>query len=356
MIRHGKAGWRGFARRVFARRVLARRVLALRGLARGGSARRASRAAIAIVATLVPLSASAEGYPSRPIRLVVGFPAGGPTDAPARIIAERLRASLGQPVVVENKPGAGGMIAVNDVLAQPRDGYSLLLCTYIDPINAVLNKAATYRPQDLAPIAQITRAYYGLAVRQDMPARTLAEFVDYAKARPGGLTYGHVGIGSAPDLIARELEQLTGVRMVAVPFRGTGPALQEMVAGRLDLLVGPLVVTMPLYEAKQIRLIGMTSPQRLAVAPEIPTLSEQGVPLVSSGWLGVCGGRGLPADVTDLLVRRVREAVASPEYQALMTQTGIEGVGSTPAEFGPVIMQTAEEVRSLMKRLGEPAN
>lgn len=292
-------------------------------------------------------------YPTRPIRLLVGFPAGGPTDGPARIIAEKLRGSLGQPVVVENKPGAGGMIAVNDVLAQPRDGYSLLVCTYIDPINTVLVKAATYTVEDLEPISQITRAYYALAVKNDLPVTNLDEFVAYAKARPGEITYGHVGVGSAPELIAKELEVLTGIRMTAVPFRGTGPALQEMVAGRLDAIVGPLVVTMPFHESRKVKLLGMTSPARLAVAPGVPTLTEQGVGLVSSGWLGICGGKGLPKPIVGKVSEAVRDAVASPEYQALMTQTGVEGVGSTPEEFGPVIARTAENVRDLMKRLGQ---
>lgn len=309
-------------------------------------------AACLLAAGLLVGPAAAETYPSRPIRLVVGFPAGGPTDGPARIVAEKLRVSLGQPVVVENKPGAGGMIAVNDVLAQPRDGYSLLLCTYIDPINTVLLKSATYKVEDLQPISQITRAYYAVAVRKDLPAATLQDVLAYARARPGELTYGHVGAGSAPELIAREIESKTGIRMTAVPFRGTGPALQEMVAGRLDLLVGPLVVTTPLYEARQIRLLGMTSPARLAVAPEIPTLTEAGLPLVSAGWLGVCGGSGVPKTIVDLLGRHVRAAVASPEYRDLMAKTGVEGVGSTPEEFGPVIARTAADVRTLMERLG----
>jgi tripartite-type tricarboxylate transporter receptor subunit TctC len=312
--------------------------------------------ALALAAALaLPGSApaqQAQPYPSRPIRLVVGFPAGGPTDGPARVIAEKLRASLGQPVVVENKPGAGGAIAVNDVLAQPRDGYSLLLCTYIDPINTVLLKGVSYKLEDLAPIAQITKAYYGLAVPASAPVNSVAEFVAYAKARPGQLNYGHVGVGSAPELIAREFELLTGVKMTAVPFRGTGPALQEMVAGRLDFLVGPLVVTMPLYEAKSIKLLAMTSPERLAVAPAVPTLTEAGVNLVSYGWLGVCGGAGLPPDIIALLNRRVREAVASPEYQALMTQSGVLGVSTSPEEFGQVIRDTAADVRTLAGKLG----
>ena len=308
-------------------------------------------------ASLLPGLASAQSaYPNRSIRLVVGFPAGGPTDGPARIIADKLRTSLGQPVVVENKPGAGGAIAVNDVLGQPRDGYSLLLCTYIDPINTVLLKNVSYKLEDLQPISQITKAYYGLAVPNTLPVNSVQDFIAHAKTRPGQLNYGHVGVGSAPELIAREFELLTGTKMTAVPFRGTGPALQEMVAGRLDFLVGPLVVTMPLFEAKQIKLLAMTSPERLAVAPDVPTLTEQGVKLVSYGWLGVCGGSGLPRDVVDLLNRHVRDAVASPEYQALMKQTGVLGVSTSPEEFGKVVTETAADARSLAGKLGIETN
>lgn len=309
-----------------------------------------------LLATILAGAVRAEPYPTRPIRLVVGFPAGGPTDGPARVIAERLRASLGQPVMVENKPGAGGMIAVNDVLSQPRDGYSLLLCTYIDPINTVLLKTATYRPEDLGGISQITRAYYALAVPKTLPANSIREFIAYARGRPGQLNYGHVGVGSAPELVAKEFEQLTGIRMTGVPFRGTGPALQEMLADRLDFLVGPLVVTMPLYETRQIKLLAVTSPDRLAVAPDVPTLTEEGVPMVRYGWLGLCGGAGLPRDVVDLLSRRVREAVDSPEYRALMVATGVQGVSSSPEEFAAVITKTAAEAATLMTKLGQPPN
>ena len=312
-------------------------------------------AVAAALPTVLPV-AQAQQYPSRTIRLVVGFPAGGPTDGPARIIADKLRVSLGQPVIVENKPGAGGAIAVGDVLSQPRDGYSLLLCTYIDPINTVLLKSVKYKLEDLQAISQITKAYYGLAVPNTLPVNSVSEFVAYARERPGELNYGHVGVGSAPELIAREFELLTGIKMTAVAFRGTGPALQEMVAGRLDFLVGPLVVTMPLFEAKQIKVLGMTSPERLAVAPDVPTLTEQGVKLVSYGWLGVCGGAGLPREIVDLLNRHVRDAVASPDYQALMKNTGVLGVSTSPDEFGEVIVKTAADARMLATKLGIKSN
>src|SRR5882724_842691 len=207
-------------------------------------------------------SASAQSYPDRPIRLIVGFPAGGPTDGPARVLAEKLRVSLGQPVVVENKPGAGGKIAVDYILAQPRDGYTLLLCTYIDAINTVLYRKSSYQLADLAPVSLITNAFYAVAAAKDLPVSTMAEFIAYAQLHPGELNYGHVGAGSAPELVTKRLEQATSIRMTGIPYKGMGDALQEVVAGRVQFAIGPLITTMPLFEAGKIKVLAMTSEQR----------------------------------------------------------------------------------------------
>jgi tripartite-type tricarboxylate transporter receptor subunit TctC len=226
-------------------------------------------------------------YPDRPVRLVVGFPAGGPTDGPARVLAEKLRNSLGQPVVVENKPGAGGKIAVDYILGQPRDGYTLLVCTYIDAINTVMYRKSSYKLDDLAPVSLITNAFYAIAVSKDLPVKNIQEFIAYAKARPTEINYGHVGAGSAPELVAKRFERATGVQMTGIPYKGMGDALQEMVAGRLQFAIGPLITTMPLFESDKLRVLAMTSPQRLAAAPNVPTLTEQGVPIVAGTWLGI---------------------------------------------------------------------
>jgi tripartite-type tricarboxylate transporter receptor subunit TctC len=297
-------------------------------------------------------SAFAQSYPSKPIRLVVGFPAGGPTDGPARVMAEKLRVSLGQPVVVENKPGAGGKIAVDYILAQPRDGYTLLFCTYIDPINTVLYKKSSYTLDDLAPVSLATNAYYAFAVANDVPANSMQEFVAYAKAQPGTLNYGHVGAGSAPELVIKRFEKVTGIKATGVPFRGMGDALQEIVANRIQFAVGPLVVTTPLFESRKLKVIGMTSPQRLPVAPDVPTLQEQGVPIVAGTWLGVCAGKGVPEPVIALLNKHIADAVKTPEYQTLMEKTGIIGVSSTPEEMGRAMRKTADEAGELIRELG----
>jgi tripartite-type tricarboxylate transporter receptor subunit TctC len=295
---------------------------------------------------------AAETYPSRSIRLLVGFPAGGPSDVPARIIAEKLRTALGQPVVVENKTGAAGMIALNEMLSQARDGYTLLLCSYIDAINTVIYRKPTYKVADIEPITLISKAYYAFAIPAALPPNSLKEFIDYAKARPGTLNYGRVGSGSVTELLAKKFEQIAGVSMTGVTFRGTGPAMQEIVAGRLDFMVGPLAVTMPLYEAKKVKVIGMTSPERLAIAPAVPTLAEQGMPIVNYGWWGLCAGSGIPKPVVELLNRHVGAAVASDDYRATMDKSGVIAISSTPDEFSRLLVETAKEADVMVRELG----
>lgn len=309
---------------------------------------------LALAAGLATLPAMAqEAWPSRPVRMVVGFPAGGPTDIPARIIADKLRQRLSQPVVVENRSGAGGRIALDHVMAQPRDGHTLLVCTYIDALNT-LGANRPYPLSDMAPISQITRAYYALVVPNDLPVRTAPEFVALATQRREGLAFGHVGGASMPNLVARIFEGLTGITMVEVPYRGTPPVLQDLIGGRLQLFVGPLVNTMPLAQAGQLRAIGMTSPERLPVAPQVPTLREQGIDLVAYGWLGICGGAGTPPSVVAQVNRMVVEAVASPEYRAAVEGTGAGAVSSTPEELRALMQATVEQYGPVIRRFSIP--
>ncbi len=311
-------------------------------------------AAIALALSVVGLPALAqEAWPTRPVRMIVGFPAGGPTDIPARIVADRIRTRISQPLVVENRSGAGGRIALDHVMTQPRDGHTLLVCTYIDALNT-LGTTRPYPLSDLAPIAQITRAYYALVVPNDLPVRTAPEFVALARQRAEGMAFGHVGGASMPNLVARIFEGLTRISMVEVPYRGTPPVLQDLIAGRLQLFVGPLVNTMPLAQAGQVRAIGMTSPERLAVAPDVPTLREQGIDLVAYGWLGICGAAGIPPAVVAQVNRLVVEAVASPEYRAAVEGTGAGAVSSSPEELGQLMQATVAQYRDVIRGFNIP--
>ena len=304
----------------------------------------------ALIAMLVS-AAGAQEFPNKTIRIVVGFPAGGPSDVPARILAEKLRV-LGQPVIVENKTGAAGMIALNDVLAQPRDGHTLLLCSYIDAINPLLYRKVAYRLDDIAPVSLIQKAYYAFTISNELPVNDLKGFVAHAKSKPGALNYGKVGAGSVTELLAKQLEKVAGISMTGVTFRGTGPAVQEIAAGRLDFMVGPLAVTIPLHEAKKVKIIGMTSPERLPVAPDVPTLKEQGTDIVNYGWWGVCAAAGTPRPILETLNRHVATAVASPEFKTVIEKTGVIPVSSSVDEFAAIIAETAKEAGVMIKELG----
>ena len=296
-------------------------------------------------------AASAQEFPNKTIRIVVGFPAGGPSDVPARILAEKLRV-LGQPVIVENKTGAAGMIALNDVLAQPRDGHTLLLCSYIDAINPLLYKKVAYKLDDIAPVSLIQKAYYAFTISNELPVNDLKGFIAHAKTRPGALNYGKVGSGSVTELLAKQLEKTAGISMTGVTFRGTGPAVQEIAAGRLDFMVGPLAVTIPLHEAKKVKIIGMTSPERLPVAPDVPTLKEQGTDIVNYGWWGVCAASGTPKPILEVLNKHVAAAVASGEFKSVIEKTGVIPVSSSVDEFAAIIADTAKEAAVMIKELG----
>ncbi|HEY5900432.1 MAG TPA: tripartite tricarboxylate transporter substrate binding protein [Burkholderiales bacterium] len=305
-----------------------------------------------LAAALLCGTAHAQTYPDKPVRLVVGFSAGGPTDLPARFIADKLGASLGQRVVVENRPGAAGQIATQDVLAKPRDGYNLLLCTHFEGINLAVYKNVAYRLADLAPISQISRYYYGVVSSKELPAADLESFVAHAKANPGKLNYGMLGNGSAQQILALELGKLTGIQMTGIPYKGGADAMNDLLAGRVQMYVSPTLAVLPQYKAGRVRLLGVSSPERLAVAPEIPTLAEKGLPFVRFGWLGVCAGSGTAHSVIALLNRHIAAIVATADYRAMNDKAGTVAQSSTPEELGKILEETYEQTARISKEFG----
>ncbi len=306
---------------------------------------------LALVLALFCAAAHAQ-YPDKPIRLVVGFSAGGPTDLPARFIAERLGSALGQRVVVENRPGAAGQIAAQDVLAKPRDGYHLLLCTHFEAINAAVYKNVQYRLADIAPITQISRYYYGVVASNEVPARDWDEFVAYARANPGRLNYGMVGQGSAQQILALELGKLAGTQMVGITYKGGAEALADVLAGRVQLYVSPTLAVIPPYKAARVRLLAVSSPERLAAAPEVPTLVEKGLPFVRFGWLGVCAGAGTPQPAIALLNRQIGAVVQSAEYREMSEKAGSVALSSTPEELAKILAETHEQAARVAREFG----
>ena len=293
-----------------------------------------------------------DAYPTRPIRLVVGFGAGGPTDIPARFIADKLGEALGQRVVVENKPAAAGMIATRDVLSQPRDGYTLLLCTHFEAINTAVYKNVQFKLSDVAPISLIAKYYYGLALANSIPADDFAAFVQYAKAHPGDVSYATIGAGSAQEILARQLEKLTGITMNRIPFRGGPQVVQELLAGRVHFYVSPTLAIVPQYQAQQLKILAVSAPERLKNLSEIPTLTEKGVDFVRFGWLGICAGTGTPQPVLDLLRRHIVAIVDTAEYRTMIEKAGSIAVSSTPDELRQVITQTLDDVAASIREFG----
>jgi tripartite-type tricarboxylate transporter receptor subunit TctC len=306
----------------------------------------------ALVFGLVAPVSAQENYPDRPVRLVVGFGAGGPTDIPARFIADKLGTALGHRVIVENKPAAAGMMATRDVLAQPKDGYSLLLCTHFESINVAVYKNVQFRLEDLAPIALISKYYYGLTLSNSVPAADLKSFIAYAKAHPGQINYASIGTGSAQELFARQLEVLTGIKMNRIPFR-TGPqVMQELIPGRVQFYVSPMLSVLPLHENKELKVLAISSPERLKSAPQIPTLRENGIDFVRFGWLGICAAAGTPRPIVDLLNRHIAAIVAAPDYQTVTERAGSIPVSSTPEELRQIIFETREQVAATIQEFG----
>jgi tripartite-type tricarboxylate transporter receptor subunit TctC len=305
---------------------------------------------LAATAMLVAGTAAAQtSYPDKPLRLVVGFSAGGPTDLPARFIADRLGTTFGQRVIVENRLGAGGQIATVDVLGKPRDGYNLLLCTHFESINAAIYKKIAYKLSDVAPISQISRYYYAIALTNDVPAPNWEAFIAYAKANPGKINYGTVGRGSAQEILALELGKMTGTQTTGVPYKGGAELMNDLISGRIHFYASPTLSIIPQYRAGKLRIIAVSSPERLAVLPDTPTLAEKGLPFVRFGWLGICAGSGTPPPIIAMLNRHIAAIVKMPEYRDMIEKAGSVPLSSTPEELAKILSETYEQTAAIAR-------
>ncbi len=307
--------------------------------------------AVGLVVSALPAPAQ-DNYPTRTIRLVVGFGAGGPTDIPARYVADKLGTALGQRVIVENKPAAAGMLATRDVLSQPADGYNLLFCTHFESINTAVYKNPGFKLADLAPISLVAKYYYGIALSNSIPADNFEQFVQYAKGHPGEVTYATIGAGSAQEIMARQLEKIAGISMNRIPFRGGPQVVQEMIAGRVNFYASPTIAVVPQYQQKQLKLLATTSPTRIPSIPDVPTLKEKGLDYVRFGWLGFCAAKGTPQPILDRINKEIGKIVAMPEYQELITKGGSLPEASTPEQLGQIITQTVLDVEGTIKEFG----
>ena len=269
-------------------------------------------------------TAWAQTYPNKPIRLVVPFPPGGPTDVMARLIAQRLSSTLGS-VILENKAGAGGTIGTKAVAAAEPDGYNLLFGgTSTLAINPAVYKDLRYDPvTSFAPVAMVSTSPFVLVVHPSVPVHTVDELVGYAKANPGKVNFGSAGVGTTPHLAGELFKSLTGVDVVHVPYKGGGPVLTDLVAGQIQMTFELTAVLLPLIRAGKLRALAVATEERNPDLPEVPTMIESGVPgcLVSS-WFGIVGPAGMPLHVIDRLNLEINRGLRSAEIVASLAQLG----------------------------------
>lgn len=303
----------------------------------------------------MPLIATAQTWPSRPIKLVVPFPPGGGTDIAARIVAERLAARLGQPVLIDNKPGASTAIGVVAVSSADADGYTLLFSGSSSyTVNPAVRTRLAYDPfRQLTPIAMVTRAPLVLVTAADGPYRTLQDVTARAKANPGVLTYSTFGAGSAPHLAGELLAQAAGVKLMAVPYKGSAEAAVGTIRGDVSLGVDTLAAARPHLQAGKLRALAVVSDKRSSLLPGVPSYGELGLSAaLLDAWYAVAGPAGLPAPVRDALLRAVTAVVAEPEVRAKLAQQAMEPALLGPAPLREVMDQEIARYRAVVARSG----
>jgi tripartite-type tricarboxylate transporter receptor subunit TctC len=305
-------------------------------------------------ATLAPSLAWAQEYPSRPIRIVVPYSAGGASDAPMRVIAQELSKQLGQGVVVENKPGQGAMIGSEMVARAAPDGYTLLLASNPQAISANLYEKLSFDPlEDFAPISLFSREPSVLVVNPGLPVYTLKEFIEYVRARPGQVNYASSGNGSAQHLFTAMFLSAAGLKMTHVPYRGSAPAVQDVVAGQVPVTMPGLAAMIPHIRDKRLRPLATTGATRSPLLPDVPTLAESGFPGFSAYvWSGLMAPKGTPPAVVQRIHRELATAMRTPVVKAFMEKAAIEEIITTPAEMHAFMRQEKERSGKVIKETG----
>lgn len=286
----------------------------------------------------LPRIARADKYPSHPVLLLVGYAPGGPTDICARLIAQWLSQRLGQQFVVENRSGAGGTIATEAALRADPDGYTLLILTSSNAINATLYRHLSFNfMASYAPIAGIMQAPSVLEVNPSVPIKSTAEFIAYAKAHPGKLNLGTAGNGSPPQMFAELFMYKTGVKLNEVGYRGGGPALVDLLSGQVQVMFEGVTSSIGYLRAGKLRPLGVTSAKRLAALPDVPPIADTVPGYDATGWFGLGAPKGTPAPIIDLLAKEVAAGLADPTMKAHMAKLGAEPMPMGPAELAKLV-------------------
>ena len=292
----------------------------------------------------VPRPAIAQAYPSRQIRIIVGFTAGGNFDIVARLIGQSLSEQLRQPVIVENRPGASSNIGTEAVIRAPADGYTLLLGGAVNAVNATLYDNLGFNfISDLAPVAGVVRFPNVMTVGASFPAKTVAEFIAYAKANPGRINHGSSGNGTTQHLAGELFKTLTGVDFLHVPYKGGSQAITALLGGQVQVLFEALPPSIPHIRSGQIRALGVTTATRSAALPDLPAVGEFVPGYEASGWNGLCAPKNTPADIIEKLNKLVNASLADPQVKARLADLGATTLGGSAADFGKLIAEETEK-------------
>jgi tripartite-type tricarboxylate transporter receptor subunit TctC len=288
--------------------------------------------------------ACAQSYPTRPVRIVVGLPPGGPSDILARLIGQWLSERLGQPFIVENRPGATGNIGTEAVIRAPADGHTLLLVVPANAVSVTLYYKLNFNfIRDTTPVAGISRGPLVMEVNPTVPAQTVPEFIAHAKANPGKINFASPGNGAVIHLCGELFKMMTGVNMVHVPYRGNAPALTDLLAGQVQMMFADTLSSIEHLRAGKLRALAVTTAMRSDVLPEIPTVSEFIPGFEAANWFGVAAPKNTPLEIIDKLNKEINLAIAEPKIKARLADWGAAALAGSPADFGKLISEEAEK-------------
>ncbi|CAM4097606.1 ABC transporter substrate-binding protein [Bordetella tumbae] len=307
--------------------------------------------------SMMAASALAAEFPTQPIHILVGFSPGGSNDLIARLIAPELSKELGQQVVIENKPGANGNIAADALLKAEPDGHTLLVCTTgFMSVQPFLYPSLRIKPAtDIVPVTLVGMTPYLALVNAKVPVKTMQEFIDYAKQNPGKLSFASSGVGAAGHLVGEAMQHLADVKMLHIPYKGTGQALSDLVSGEVQVIFDQPISSYQYVQSGQLRALAAVNPKRLTAFPDIPSVSEVGLPKLDLvPWTGLCAAKGTPAEVLDKVQRAVSNVLAKPEIAKRLSNDGVEVVGNTPAEFATFLQQDRERWHRAVESAGIP--
>ena len=316
---------------------------------------------LAVAAAALPAvsrTARAQTYPSRPVRIIVGFPAGGSATLIARLMGQWLSEHLGQQFIIENRPGAASNIATEAAVRAPSDGYTLLVVTPPNAINATLYERLNYNfIRDIAPVAGICRVPNVLDVNPSVPAKTVPEFIAYAKANPGKLNYASSGNGSVEHVSGELFKMMTGVNMVHVPYRGGAPALTDLLGGQVQVVFGSAPESIEYIRTGKLRVLAVTTAARSEVLPEVPTVAEFVTGYEASGWYGIAAPKNTPVEIVNKLNTEINAGLVDPKMKALLANTlGGASTPMTPTDFGKLIADETEKWAKVVRFAGLKAD